>query len=81
MIEIERQLNPLKDQAEKAKKYLELKEELKNLEINNYIYQYDSAASNKQQISIRINAIAEEIDAKQKDLDATITKYNKRVNR
>lgn len=77
MIEIERQLNPLKDQAEKAKKYLDLKEELKNLEINNYIYKYDSAASNKQQISIRINAIAEEIDAKQKDLDATIAKYNK----
>lgn len=77
LIEIERQLNPLKEQAEKAKKYLALKEELKSLEINNYIYQYDSAASNKQEISIRINALAEEIDNKQKDLDVTVNNYNK----
>lgn len=77
LIEIERQLNPLKEQAEKAKKYLALKEELKSLEINNYIYQYDSAASNKQEISLRINALAEEIDNKQKDLDVTVANYNK----
>ena len=68
MIEIERQLNPLKEQAEKARKFLDLREELKSLEINNYIYQYDNAASDKQEISNRINALAEEIDTKQKDL-------------
>ncbi|MBR4124371.1 MAG: AAA family ATPase, partial [Clostridia bacterium] len=77
LIEIERQLNPLKEQAEKARKYLDLREELKSLEINNYIYQYDSAASNKQEISTRINALAEEIDDKQKKLDDTIANYNK----
>ena len=77
LIEIERQLNPLKEQAEKARKYLDLKEELKSLEINNYIYQYDSAAANKQEISLRINALAEEIDNKQRDLDVTISNYNK----
>lgn len=77
LIEIERQLNPLKDQAEKARKYLALRDELKLLEINNYIYQYDNAASNKQEISIRINALSEEIDQKQKKLDETIVNYNK----
>ena len=77
MIEIERQLNPLKEQAEKARKYLELKEELKSLEINNYIYQYDNAATDKQNISIRINALTEEIDNRQKDLDTAIANYNK----
>ena len=77
MIEIERQLNPLKEQAEKARKFLDLREELKSLEINNYIYQYDNAASDKQEISNRINALAEEIDTKQKDLDKTIACYNK----
>ena len=77
MIEIERQLNPLKDQAEKARKFLDLRDELRSLEINNYIYQYDSAASNKEEISTRINALAEEIDARQKDLDSAIANYNK----
>ncbi len=77
LIEIERQLNPLKDQAEKAKKFLSLRDELKSFEINNYIYQYDNASSNKQEISVRINALAEEIDQKQKNLDETILNYNK----
>ena len=77
LIEIERQLNPLKEQAEKARKYLALRDELKSLEINNYIYQYDNAASNKQEISVRINALSEDIDQKQKRLDETIVNYNK----
>lgn len=77
LIEIERQLNPLKDQAEKARKFLSLRDELKILEINNYIYQYDSASTNKHEISVRINALSEEIDQKQKKLDETILSYNK----
>ncbi len=77
LIEIERQLNPLKDQAEKARKYLALKEELKSLEINNYIYQYDNASFAKQEISTKINGYVEEIDIKQEKLDKTIANYNK----
>ena len=51
--EIERQLNPMKEQAETAKQYLILKEELKHLELNNYIYQYDSASDQKQDLNIK----------------------------
>lgn len=78
--EIDRQLAPLKRQSETAKVYLELKEKLKNLEINAYIYQYDYAASNKAVIQERIDAILEEMELRQKDLDSTISDYNDTYN-
>ena len=75
--EIERKLNPLKEQAENAKKYLSLKESMKILEINNYIYQYDSAASRKEEISLKIKALEEETLNRQDDLNVATISYNK----
>ncbi len=74
--EIDRQLAPLKRQSETAKIYLDLKEKLKLLEVNAYIYQYDYAASNKSAIQEKIDAILEEMELRQRDLDATINDYN-----
>lgn len=74
--EIERQLTPLKNQAENAKKYLVLKEALKKAEINNYIYQYDNASTNKETIHTRIKAISEELENKNNDLNNVVEKYN-----
>lgn len=76
MTEIERRLGPLKKQSENAKKYLELKEQLKVLEVNSYIYQYDSASDNKQVILDRINALADELEVKSKSLDQVQASYN-----
>lgn len=74
--EIDRQLKPLRHQAEVAKKYLDLKEKLKSLEVNAYIYQYDYAASNKAEIEEKINAILEELNLRQGKLDQVILDYN-----
>ena len=48
--ELERQLGPLKKQADDAKKYLALSEQIKYHEVNSYIYNYDNAATFKAQI-------------------------------
>ena len=40
--EIEASLDPLKEQSEKAKKFLDLREELKNIEIGLYLYKIDN---------------------------------------
>ena len=74
--EIDRQLKPLQKQSETAKIYLELKEKLKLLEVNAYIYQYDSANDNKAIIQERINGIMEELNLKQNKLDKVIDDYN-----
>lgn len=79
--EIDRQLKPLRHQAEVAKKYLELKEQLKVLEVNAYIYQHDYAASNKAEIETKINAIMEELNLRQDTLDKVIENYNISFNK
>ena len=71
--EIERQMGPLKKQAEDAKKYLEYKGKLKDLEVNAYVFQYENAHVMKEQIQAKLQAIEEELFARQTDLD-TITK-------
>lgn len=75
--ELELQLEPLRRQSENAKKYLELKEQLKILEVNTYIYQYDSASENKAKINVVIAGIDEELEQKRKDFDLSLERYNK----
>lgn len=79
--EIDRQLKPLKHQAEVARKYLDLREKLKLQEVNAYIYQYDYAASNKAEIETKISAIVEEMNLRQGNLDQVILDYNNTFNR
>lgn len=76
LMEIDRQLKPLKQQAETAKKYLEFKEKLKSFEVNNYVYNYENAESNKNAINIKIDALTQESNARQTELDKAVEKYN-----
>lgn len=68
--EIENQLGPLERQAEKAKEFNELSEQLKFHEINTYIAKVDGVAVAKGKINNRINGIDEETDIKRRDLEA-----------
>ncbi len=74
--EIERQINPLRRQAETAQKYFELKEQLKRNEVNLYIYNYENNQTIKQKIYDRL-AVAEK-ELKMKDLlyNETVKKYD-----
>ena len=74
--ELEIQIGPLGQQAEVAKKYLEYKERLKVLEVNNYIYQYDSSSSSKQEITNRLNGVIEELALKEKEFNKTVEDYS-----
>ncbi len=74
--EIERQMGPLKKQAENAKKYLEYKGKLKDLEVNAYIYQYENANDVKEKINLKLDALNKQIDMRQQDLDKTSSDYD-----
>ena len=78
--EQERQLGPLKKQAENAKLFLGFKEQLKTLEVNAYIYQYDSASDTKQIIQTKIDGFAEELANKQELLDNANNAYNSKMD-
>ena len=76
LYEIERQMGPLKKQAENAKKYLELKATLKDLEVNAYVYQYENANEVKAKINLKLQAIMEELGLRQHELDETNQEYS-----
>ena len=78
--EIERQMGPLKKQAENAKKYLEYKGQLKDLEVNAYIYQYENASTVKEQIGLKLDALAKQIDIRQSDLDKANEQYSQAMS-
>ena len=73
--ELERQMGPLKKQAENAKLWLELRKRLQDLEVNSYVYKYNNTNSVKQQINTKLSAIMEETQTRQQELDATSTEY------
>lgn len=75
--ELELQLGPLKEQAEVAKKYLELRDRLKLLDASNYVVQYDTSASKKAEIQDRLNGVIEEISLKTKEFEDCCARYTK----
>lgn len=79
--ELERQMGPLKKQAENAKLWLELRNRLKDLEVNAYVYRFDNANSVKQQINTRLNAICEDLQARQNELTSTSNEYDDCMNK
>lgn len=79
LLEQERQLGPLKKQAENAKIYLELKEKLKSFEVNAYIYEYDNASSTKKSIQTKIDGYAEELENKQSNFNKTVFEYDTKM--
>lgn len=74
--EIERQMGPLKKQAENAKKYLEYKGQLKDLEVNAYIYQFENANDVKEKINLKLRAVEEQLALRQADLEKATDAYN-----
>ncbi len=74
--EIGKQLGPLAAQAADAKKFLTLSEQLKYNEINSYLYQYENASQSKRALNTKLNAIAEEIDLRERKLNEALELYN-----
>ena len=76
MSEIERRLGPLKRQAEDAKQSLLLRDSLKNLEVNAYIYQYDHASVIKEEINVKKKGYTDNLNIKQNEYDNLQIKYD-----
>lgn len=79
--EIERQMGPMKKQAENAKAYLAFKDQLKDLEINAYVFQYENAKNVKDQINLKIKAILEELNLETARLEETNANYAQSMER
>lgn len=71
-----RMLEPLRKQAETAKKWLELREQLKYNEINTYIHQYETASEAKRKIGGRLEGVNEALAYKSSQYEQKIAAYN-----
>lgn len=71
-----KQLEPLTRQAENARKWLNMRDQLKHHEVNTYIYQHDTASEAKGIINERLTCITDDLDHKQKTYQAAISTYN-----
>jgi chromosome segregation protein len=67
LYELEQQIEPLKEQSDKAKKYLDLKERLKVMEINQFIRKYDRYSQKIEDIKKEIAILDDNITMYQKD--------------
>ena len=77
LTEIENQLAPLERQAEKAKEFNELSEQLKHHELNTYIAKVDGVESAKGKIYTRIKGIDEQTALRNAELTKAQKEYDK----
>lgn len=75
MGEVEHMLAPLQRQAEKTKKYRELYDELKENEINLYIYKHDTAESSKSAIHAVLDDLHKQISEGREQAENLERKY------
>ena len=67
LVEIEGKIDPLKSQSEKAKKFLELRDELKNIEIGLFIYKIENYKEKLKEVAENIDIfISQQQDEQQK---------------
>ena len=73
--ELETRVGPLKNQAEKAKKYLELKEELKKYDCTAFVMQSDASGDELKGLEEKISIATGDYESARTDYDGTRQKY------
>ncbi len=76
MRELEGQLEPLRNQSEKAKKYLNLRDALKNIEVSAAVVSIEKNREDLKTAEKEFNAVNESIECLQKDTAETEEKVN-----
>ncbi|MEG2541136.1 MAG: hypothetical protein RSB59_05150, partial [Clostridia bacterium] len=75
--EIERQLVPLKRQADNALKFFDLRDQLKSQEVNLYIYNFENNQNIKQKIYDRLAVAERELKIKNEKYNTCVQQYEK----
>ncbi len=73
--EIEKQLSPLEKQSAVAKVYLKLKEDLKSLEVNQFLKEYDRLRTAKEQLDEKLGIAVSDYDRAKSDYENTKEEY------
>ncbi|MBR6294439.1 MAG: AAA family ATPase, partial [Lachnospiraceae bacterium] len=75
--ELESQLGPLEKQSATAKEYLKLRDELKNLEINSFLTEYDKSDSIRQNLEEKLKIVEDDLSNTKSANENTRAEYEK----
>ncbi len=73
--EIEKQLSPLEKQSAIAKVYLKYKEELKNLDVNLFLKEYDRLKTSKEEVEEKLTIASSDLGQSQSEYENTKEEY------
>lgn len=79
---LDEQIEPLKEQSEKAKKYLALRDELKEIDINVILYNYENAKNKLNNCLSQINSLEEskdDLEFKKSEKIQLISQYKRQL--
>lgn len=79
IIELETQIEPLREQSEAAKKYLSLREGLKELEINVYMDSIDKFKEKMKEYEVQFKDIKDNIEAEERRLRSITTQNQQKT--
>ncbi|MBR4513420.1 MAG: chromosome segregation protein SMC [Lachnospiraceae bacterium] len=79
--ELERQVGPLKEQSETAKRYLLFKDELKKLDINAFLLDSEERGAKKEELEEKLRIVTDDISRIAGELDAAKESYELIENR
>lgn len=74
--ELEKQVGPLKQQAETAREYLRYREELKKLDINLFLQEYEQLHNQTGQVEEKLNIVSEDYEQKNRKLAQVKEQYD-----
>ncbi len=78
--EIETRLGPLEKQSEKARIYLGYKEELKKMEVNQFLLEYEKSASVKQELDEKISVATKDYNNAKQQFEEAKEEYDRLLN-
>ena len=79
MLELDRQLEPLERQSADARKYLQLRDELRDLEINEFVYGFEHNAELKAQVQKTLDEVAEQLESMRGQYADADKQYNRKT--
>ena len=79
LLELDRQLEPLERQSADARKYLQLRDELRDLEINEFVYGFEHNAELKAQVQKTLDEVAEQLESMRGQYADADKQYNKKT--
>ena len=73
--EIQKQIGPLEKQYEKAKIYLKLRDELKELEVAHFVAEYDVNNANLKKLEEKLAIVSGDLENARKEFESSKTEY------